>query len=68
MRQSKTGSLLLAGLAAYGLYKYSRMSPEDKTMLVDRIKAKGQEILNQVKPALSNLTKEKNNLTDPGMI
>jgi len=67
MTKSKTGSLLLAGLAAYGLYKYSRMTPEDKTMLVDRIKTKGQEILDQVKPALSNLGKDKN-MTDPSMM
>ena len=37
--------LLLAGLAAYAYYKYSKMSPESKKNLVDTIKDKAGKYL-----------------------
>ena len=35
-RKTSLGSLLLAGAAAYGLYKLSKMSPEERKSLVDK--------------------------------
>lgn len=40
------GSLLLAGLAAFGLYKYSKMSAEEKT----RLKEKGMKLYEENVP------------------
>lgn len=45
------GSLLLAGLAAFAYYKYSKMTPEQKKNLVDRIKGQGKKIYDQFMPA-----------------
>ena len=42
MLRNKTG-LLLAGLAAFGYYKYSKMTPEQRTNLIE----KGKELLNK---------------------
>lgn len=35
-RKTSIGSLLLAGAAAYGLYKLSKMSPDERKSLVDK--------------------------------
>jgi hypothetical protein len=35
-RNSGLGSLLLAGAAAYGIYKLSKMSPTERTGLLDK--------------------------------
>lgn len=35
-RKASIGSLLLAGAAAYGLYKLSKMSTEERTELVEK--------------------------------
>lgn len=35
-RKPSLGSLLLAGAAAYGLYRVSKMTPEQRTDLVNR--------------------------------
>lgn len=35
-RRTSLGSLLVAGAAAYGLYKLSKMSTEERTELVDK--------------------------------
>lgn len=35
-RKTSLGSLLLAGAAAYGLYKVSKMSPEQRKDLLDK--------------------------------
>ena len=42
MKQSKVG-LLLAAAAAYGAYRYSKMTPEQKTNL----KTRGKDFLNK---------------------
>lgn len=44
----KTG-LLLAGLAAYGLYKYSTMSTEAKNKLAGDIRDQGKKVMDQIK-------------------
>ena len=50
MQRSKVG-LLLAAAAAYGAYKYSRMSSEEKNSL----KTKGKDFLNKNLGGLNNL-------------
>ena len=52
MTGKKTSSLLLAGLAAYALYKFSKMSPEDKTRLTDNIKDQGKKMMDKINPRL----------------
>jgi len=39
---------LLAGLAAFGLYKYSKMSPEKKREMKDKFKAQGKKLYAQI--------------------
>lgn len=46
----KTGAFLLAGLAAFALYRISKMSAEDKTKLADNIKDKGRKLIDQLNP------------------
>jgi len=41
--QRKSIGLLLAAAAAYGAYKYSKLSPEEK----NNLKAKGKDLLNR---------------------
>ncbi len=52
MTQNKlpAGSLLLAGLAAFAYYKYSKLSPDDKSNLVATIKEKGKKLYDQYLP------------------
>ncbi|HEY1115726.1 MAG TPA: hypothetical protein VGE66_19315 [Chitinophagaceae bacterium] len=42
IRRSSMGGLLLAGLAAFGAYKYSKMSEDEKRRLMD----KGKRLVN----------------------
>jgi hypothetical protein len=42
--------LLLAGLAAYGYYKYSKMSTDEKDKLVGGLKEKGQKFYDESVP------------------
>jgi hypothetical protein len=49
MLRSKTG-LLLAGLAAYAAYRYSKMDPTKKKDLVDSIKTKGKDLVDRYVP------------------
>ncbi len=51
MQRSKIG-LLLAAAAAFGAYKYSKMSPEQKASL----KTKGKDFLNKNLGGLSKFT------------
>ena len=44
------GGLLLAGLAAFAYYKYSKLSPEDKRNLAGTIKEKGKKLYDQYVP------------------
>jgi hypothetical protein len=43
MQRSKIGMLIAAAAAAYGAYKYSKMTPEQKASL----KTKGRDLLNK---------------------
>lgn len=45
------GGLILAGLAAFAYYKYSKMSPEQRSTLVSDLKEKGQKLYDQYAPA-----------------
>jgi hypothetical protein len=49
--QRRTLGLLLGAAAAYGMYKYSKMSPTDKTNL----KARGKDFLDKQLGGLGNL-------------
>ena len=42
--------LLLAGLAAYGYYKYSKMSADEKEKLVGGLKDKGRRFYDEKVP------------------
>ncbi|MGN6616992.1 MAG: hypothetical protein ACTHJ5_07420 [Ilyomonas sp.] len=44
------GGLLLAGLAAFAYYKYSKMSDQEKRDLVNNLKDKGQKLYDQYMP------------------
>ena len=58
MLRNKTG-LLLAGLAAFGYYKYSKMSPEEKKNLMN----KGKDLLNKNFGGLENMFGKKSTTT-----
>ncbi len=64
------GGILLAGLAAFALYKYSKMSPDQKTKLTSNLKEQGKKILGQVMPGMKNqdtTTPESNVYSGAGM-
>ena len=46
----KTGALIIAGLAAYAVYRISKLSAEDKTKLADNIKDKGRQLMDHLNP------------------
>lgn len=46
----KTGAFILAGLAAFALYRISKLSAEDKTRLADNIKNKGRQLMDHLNP------------------
>ena len=54
MLRNRTG-LLLAGLAAFGYYKYSKMTPEQRNNLIE----KGKGLLNKNFGGLENLFGKK---------
>ncbi|HEX8460301.1 MAG TPA: hypothetical protein VF623_02680 [Segetibacter sp.] len=49
-KKAPAGGLLLAGLAAYAYYKYSKMTSEEKENLVGDLKAKGQKLYDEYMP------------------
>jgi hypothetical protein len=51
-RKSGLGSLLLAGAAAYGLYKISKMSPAERNGLVEKGKKMVSDNLGGLKNVL----------------
>jgi len=61
MQKSKVG-LLLAAAAAYGAFKYSRLSPEQKNDLMTR----GKDFMNKNLGGLSNLFKKKTTMNESG--
>lgn len=50
-RSSNSGSLLLAGLAAFAYYKYSKMTPAERSNLFETLKAKGKKLVDDYVPA-----------------
>lgn len=51
MARTSLSSLLMAGAAAYGLYKLSKMSTEERSQLVDKGKKLVSDNLDTVKGA-----------------
>ena len=50
MNAKKGLGLLLAGIDAYGIYKYNKMSADEKKQLKDKVKAKGQKLYDDYVP------------------
>jgi len=48
--KTRSGSLLLAGLAAFAYYKYSKMTPEERRNMFDSLKAKGKKLVDDYVP------------------
>jgi hypothetical protein len=61
------GTLFLAGLAAFAYYKYSKMTPEERTGLLGKIKDQGKKILGEFFPSNAGHTfATGGNSTGPG--
>lgn len=60
MRRPGLGPLLLAGIAAYGLYKYSKMSEEEKRNLKEKGKRFVDENLGSLKNVFNKQTAQGN--------
>lgn len=54
------GTLLLAGVAAYAYYRYTKMSAEQKRDLTNNLKNKGTQIMDQFRGATGSV---RNNLS-----
>ena len=50
MLRGKPLGIVLAGLAAYAWYKYSKMSPDEKRDLTNNLKEKGKKIFGSLMP------------------
>ena len=61
MARPGIGSLLLLGAAAFGAYKYSKMSQQQKTDL----KNKGKRIVDENLGGLKNMFGHKKNAAEP---
>ena len=48
---NKSLSLLLAGVAAYGYYKYSKMTEAERKNFISGLKEKGKKVLDQYVPS-----------------
>ena len=58
------GTLILAGLAAFVYYKYSRLSEDQKNKLIVTLREKGKKLYDQYTPAgIKNLFKKKDNMS-----
>lgn len=61
-----TGGLVLAGLAAYAWFKYSKMSQEEKTNLVNDLKGRGQKLYDDYVPQnIKDMMGSKTNTASP---
>ncbi len=47
----KKGALIIAGLAAFAYYKYSKMSAQEKDSMVSGLKEKGQKLYDDYIPS-----------------
>jgi hypothetical protein len=55
-----TGSLLLAGIAAFAYYKYNQMSEQQRKDLVNNWKDKGQKLYDDYVPEnIKNMVNQK---------
>jgi len=54
-----TGGLLLAGLAAFAYYKYSKLSTQEKQDLVSNLKERGKKLFGQVNQMTESFTNNK---------
>ena len=45
------GGIIIAALAAFAYYKYSKLTPEQKRDLVNKLKGKGQKLYDDYVPA-----------------
>ena len=61
MTRPGIGSLLLLGAAAFGAYKYSKMSQQQKTDL----KNKGKKLVDENLGSLKNVFGQKKNAAEP---
>ena len=52
----KAAGILLAGLAAYAAYKYSRMNPQQKKEMTDNLRDQGKKIFDRFKSASRGTT------------
>ena len=50
MKGKKGLGLLLAGVAAYGLYKYNKMNADEKQQLKSKLKDKGKNLYEEYVP------------------
>ncbi len=57
---TKFSGLILAGLAAFAYYKYSKMSADEKRNLVSSIKDQGKKLYDQYVPGNIKDSVEKN--------
>jgi hypothetical protein len=48
------GGLLLAGLAAFAYYKYSKLTPQERQDLVSNLKERGRKLFGQAKDVYNN--------------
>jgi len=49
-KKLSTGGLVLAGLAAFAWYKYSKMSSQEKEDMIGGLKEKGQKLYDEYVP------------------
>jgi hypothetical protein len=57
---TKLPGLILLGLAAFGLYKYSKMSADERRNLANNLKKKGKKMYDQYVPGNIKDNVEKN--------
>ncbi|MBN8832803.1 MAG: hypothetical protein ABS68_08680 [Niastella sp. SCN 39-18] len=50
MKKKSGLGILLAGIAAYGLYKYSKMNANEKAALKDKLKTKSKKMYDDYVP------------------
>jgi predicted Fe-S protein YdhL (DUF1289 family) len=56
----KLPGLVLAGLAAFAWYKYSKMTPDEKRNMMNNLKQKGKKLYDQYVPGDIKDNVEKN--------
>ena len=67
-KEQKAATFILVGLAAFALYRLSRLNAKDRSILADKIKTKGKELYDQVKPVLFKNTSVGKNMMEAGNV